>query len=196
MWDIQPSSVRSIAEAPDAPWEQVTLVEGAKCPIQAQRSIMRIIACRKDGNRNYVRPGEEVWLYIRRYEDGTIKYFVSNALEDTSHAELDRAATLRWPIEQYFEKCKSYLGIIHYEGCSYPGWARHMLFVMVAHLFTTQMREMVKKGISLTMAMVAGLLYSMMEYTFFRMQKIVCYHIKKNHCAYLSHRKRILNCSL
>lgn len=97
------------------------------------------------GNRNYVKPEEAVWLYVRRYEDGTIKYFVSNAPDHISYTELDPAATLRWPIEQCFEECKSYLGMAHYEGCSYPGWTRHMLFVMIAHLFTIQMRRMAKK---------------------------------------------------
>ena len=111
--------------------------------------MMRVVSCRKDGNRNYVEPGQEVWLYIRRYEDGSIKYFVSNAPEDIPYAELDCAATLRWPIEQCFEECKSYLGMAHYEGCSYPGWKRHMLFVMIAHLFTINIREIVKKRGSL-----------------------------------------------
>lgn len=43
-------------------------------PNQAQRFIIRVVSCRKDGNRNYVKPWEAVWLYARRYEDGTIKY--------------------------------------------------------------------------------------------------------------------------
>ena len=111
--------------------------------------MLRVVACRKDGNRNYLKPGKEVWLYIRKYEDGTIKYFVSDAPKDIPCAELDRAATLRWPIEQCFEECKSYLGMPHYEGRSYPGWKRHILFVMIAHLFTTQIREIVKKRGSL-----------------------------------------------
>ena len=134
---------------PAAPWEQVTLAEGSKGPILAQRFMLRVVACRKDGDRNYLKPGKEVWLYIRKYEDGTIKYFVSDAPEDIPCAELDRAATLRWPIEQCFEECKSYLGMTHYEGRSYPGWKRHILFVMIAHLFTTQIREIVKKRGSL-----------------------------------------------
>ena len=76
---------------------------------QAQRFIIRVVSCRKDGNRNYVKPGEAVWLYARRYEDGTIKYFVSNAPDHISYTYLDRAATLRWPIEQCFEKCGEWL---------------------------------------------------------------------------------------
>lgn len=66
-------------------------------------------------NRNYVEPGSEIWLYLRKYQDGRIKYFVSNAPGKIEPQELDRAATLRWPIEQCFEEYKSYLGMGHYE---------------------------------------------------------------------------------
>lgn len=62
--------------------------------------------------------------------------------------ELDRAATLRWPIEQCFEECKSHLGMGHYECRGYPGWMRHMQFVMIAHLFTTRMKDLVNGGAS------------------------------------------------
>lgn len=142
---VCPVSVKRVAENPEIPWEWVTLAEGAKGPIMAQRKLLRCISCRADGCRSYIKPGPEIWLYIRKYEDGTIKYFVSNAPEETETQALDHAATLRWPIEQCFEECKSYLGMAHYECRSYPGWMRHMQFVMIAHLFTIQIKEMVKK---------------------------------------------------
>ena len=90
-------------------------------------------------------PGIEVWVYIRRYEDGTIKYFISNAPSETEMAVLDKLATMRWSIEQCFQECKSYLGMAHYESRSYSAWHKHMLLVMVAHLFTTVIRGAFKK---------------------------------------------------
>ena len=141
----KPVSVQEIAEDPSVPWETVVLAEGAKGPVVAERKFIRCFACRKDGNRNYVKPGPEIWLYLRKYADGEIKYFVSNAPGELPAHELDRAATLRWPIEQCFEECKSSLGMGHYECRSYRGWKRHMLFVMIAHLFTISMREILKK---------------------------------------------------
>ncbi len=141
----KPVSVQEIAEDPSVPWETVVLAEGAKGPVVAERKFIRCFACRKDGNRNYVKPGPEIWLYLRKYADGEIKYFVSNAPGELPAHELDRAATLRWPIEQCFEECKSSLGMGHYECRSYRGWKRHMLFVMIAHLFTISMREIFKK---------------------------------------------------
>ena len=141
----KPVSVQEIAEEPSIPWETVVLAEGAKGPIMAERKCIRCFACRKDGNRNYVKAGEEIWLYLRKYADGEIKYFVSNAPGELPVHELDRAATLRGPIEQCFEECKSSLGMGHYECRSYQGWKRHMLFVMIAHLFASSIREIFKK---------------------------------------------------
>ena len=141
----KPVSVREIAEDSSVPWESVVLAEGAKGPILAERKYMRCYSCRKDGNRSYVKPGPEIWLYLRKYADGEVKYFVSNAPGGLAVQELDRAATLRWPIEQCFEECKSNLGMGHYECRSYQGWKRHMLFVMIAHLFTIYIREIFKK---------------------------------------------------
>jgi hypothetical protein len=70
---------------------------------------------------------------IRRYNDGRIKYSLCNAPVDTPLETLHRVATMRWPIEQCFEECKSYLGMGHCETRSYRAWYRHMLFVMIAH---------------------------------------------------------------
>ena len=140
-----PTSVRDIAEDPSVPWESVVLAEGAKGPIHAERKFLRCYSCRADENHNYVKAGDEIWLYLRRYADGEVKYFVCNAPADLPASELDRAATLRWPIEQCFEECKSNLGMGDYECRSYRGWVRHMLFVMISHLFATQMRESFKK---------------------------------------------------
>ncbi|WP_243125521.1 hypothetical protein [Clostridium transplantifaecale] len=142
----EPTSARDIAEDPTLPWETVILAEGAKGPIPAERKILRCFSCRADGSRNYVKSGDEIWLYLRKYADDEIKYFVCNAPADLPARELDRAATLRWPIEQCFEECKGNLDMGDYECRSYQGWSRHMLFVMITHLFTTQIREIFKKS--------------------------------------------------
>nr|WP_289691734.1 hypothetical protein [Enterocloster clostridioformis] len=138
--------MRDIAENPSLPWETIVLAEGAKGPILAERKFLRCFSGRADGSRNYVKPGEEIWLYLRKYADDEIKYFVSNAPADLPVGELDRAATLRRPIEQCFEECKSNLGMGDYECRSYQGWNRHMLFVMITHLFAIQIRESFKKS--------------------------------------------------
>ena len=134
-------SVTEIATDASVPWKKITLMEGSKGPVVTQIKVCRIIEL-QDG-----KDGEELWLYIRRYEDDSFKYALSNAPTDIELEELNHAATLRWPIEQSFQECKSFLGMDHYETRSYVGWHRHMLLVMVAHLFVLEVRfKFVKKN--------------------------------------------------
>ena len=138
-----PVHIKTIAEDDSISWETRAITEGAKGPVIADIKCIRCISSRKI-NRLFM-PGVEIWVYIRRYEDGTIKYFVSNAPSATPNATLDKLATMRWSIEQCFQECKSYLGMAHYEARSFPAWHRHMLLVMIAHLFTTVLRGTLKK---------------------------------------------------
>ena len=147
------------------------LAEGAKGPILAERKFLRCLSCHADGSRNYVKPGDEIWLYLRKYAGDEIKYFICNAPADLPVGELDRAATLRWPIEPCFEECKSNLGMGDYECRSYQGWNRHMRFVMIPHLFATQIREIFKKAIPLTMPIVIKLMHGIIAYTVTDMKK-------------------------
>jgi len=146
---FDPVSVKAIATDESIPWKQVKLFEGSKGNVYAEFKCIRCISCRTATRYgNYIHPHIGVWLYIRKYENNDIKYFLSNAPENIDISELHEAATLRWPIEQCFEECKSYLGMGHFEGRSYPGFLRHLLFVMIAHFFTTSLRLELKKKYS------------------------------------------------
>lgn len=138
----QPVHIKTILHDEAIPWVKRVIAEGAKGPVIAQIKCLRAVSARKE-NRLFV-PKSEIWVYIRKHEDGTVKYFISNKPADTPIAELDRLATSRWSIEQCFQECKSYLGMAHYETRSYQGWHRHMLFVMIAHLFVTILRGFFK----------------------------------------------------
>lgn len=142
-----PVKVSTFAEDEKVLWQRISLAEGAKGPIAADVKIVRCVACSSSTPYgNYMLPKEAVWLYIRRHADGRIKYSLCNAPEDTPIDTLHRVATMRWPIEQCFEECKSHLGMGHYETRSYRAWYRHMLFVMIAHLFTMKLRLTFKKN--------------------------------------------------
>ena len=82
---------------------------------------------------------------IRKYKNGEIKYALCYAPADIDEQSLHKASTLRWPIEQSFQECKSFLGMSDYETRSYSGWHRHMLLVMVAHLFVLEVRKQFQK---------------------------------------------------
>lgn len=141
-----PVNVRSVAMDDSIPWERRHLADGVKGPIYADIKCIRCVSCESTTEfGNYAAPALDIWLYIRRHENGEIKYFLSNAPHDTPQESLDRLSTLRWSIEQCFQECKSYLGMTHYETRTYTAWNRHMLMVMIAHLFTLRLRIALKK---------------------------------------------------
>lgn len=136
---IAPVTVAQIANDAAIPWNKVVLGEGSKGPIISYEKCVRIVMC--DDNT----PGETVWLYIRRLEDGSCKFSFCNAPWGTPLHELRGAAIMRWPIEQCFEECKNELGLDHYEGRSWNAWYRHTLLIFVAQLFLTRLRLKYKK---------------------------------------------------
>jgi hypothetical protein len=128
-----PVSAESISAGPNLKWEKVYLGEGAKGPIYSETACIRVVE-----NRDGL-PGNEVWLYMRRLSDGTLKYSISNAPADTPKSTFDMQALKRWPIEQCFEECKDQLGMGHCESRSWNSWHRHMFMVFLAFLFVLQL---------------------------------------------------------
>ena len=145
---IPPISISAIAADETMPWEKTILGNGSKGPVEAEIKCLRIWECCKSPNhkKETARPGEEQWLIVRKYEDGGIKYIISNAPKETPQKVLNELLLKRWSIEQCFEECKSYLGMGHYETRSYTGWERHMQMVMIAHLATQIIRNELKKS--------------------------------------------------
>jgi len=139
----QPMAIKTIISDETVPWIKRAVSTGTKGIIHAEVKCLRCVSSRKK-NRLFM-PGSEIWVYIRKHEDGKIKYFISNMPANTDISELDRLATSRWSIEQCFQECKSYLGMSHYETRSYQAWHRHMLLVMIAQLFVTVLRDFLKK---------------------------------------------------
>ncbi len=136
--------VATIAGATTCPWTPVVLAEGAKGPLRAE-----VACCRVSPAQGGLPRQDAVWLFLRRTEDGQITYAFANAPADTPLAELCRAATLRWPIEQCFQDGKSQVGMDHYEHRSWPAWHRHMLYVFLALHFLLRLRIRCKKNAGL-----------------------------------------------
>jgi len=129
-----PVAVSGIAGDPTLCWKTVVIGEGAKGPITAQVTRLRVIEKRKG------LPGKECWLFIRKDADGKIRYALSNAPSDIPLEEMIRVSARRWSIEQLFKEGKSYLGMGSYEIRSYTGWHRHMALVFLIMHFLTYVR--------------------------------------------------------
>jgi len=118
-------------------FKSVHLGESAKGPLWAK------VACARVYRGDEEQP---LWLFVRKNEDGTIKYALSNAPAETSFKTLCQVSLMRWPIEQCFQEGKSQLGMNHYEHRSWPAWHRHMTYVFLALNFLMRLRIRLKKS--------------------------------------------------
>jgi SRSO17 transposase len=134
-------AVASVAEAASgwdrSAWRALQVRQGAKGPLAFEFACVRAWAVR------HGEPGPPVWLVVRRSLEAVpeVKYYVSNADASTPPGVLAQVACTRHAVEDYFEDCKSYLGMAQYETRSYVGWHHHMSLVAMAHLFITLTRR-------------------------------------------------------
>jgi len=76
----------------------------------------------------------ELKLMIRKDEDGTIRYALSNDLKSSNH-RLAFMHSQRYFIERSFQELKQQIGLNEYQVRGYDGWHRHMYMCMMALLF-------------------------------------------------------------
>lgn len=139
----QPQTVADLARSAKCRWQSLILAEGAKSPIVAQVTRLRVYP-----SRNGLPHDSSVWLFIRRTPEGKTKFSFSNAPIDMPLPEMCKASVMRWPIEQCFEEGKGQLGMDHYEHRSWPAWHRHMIYVFLGLHFMLRLRIRFKKNSS------------------------------------------------
>lgn len=79
-------------------------------------------------------------LVVRQEEDGTFKYSLSNAPQQTTWERLAYMQTQRFWIERAFQDAKGELGMADYEVRGWKGWHHHMALVCLALMFTLKER--------------------------------------------------------
>jgi SRSO17 transposase len=186
-------AVRSVAavgaDLPADAWSRLRVREGAKGPLVFEFAAVRVWAVR------HRRPGPPIWLLIRRSleEEPEVKYYVSNADAGTPLEILALVACTRHEVEDFFEDCKSYLGMAQYETRSWIGWHHHMTLVGLAHLFVTLAhRRLGKKVAELTLDRAVRLLEAALEEPELRLARataLVEYYVRRNKVARESHAK-------
>ena len=129
------------AELPGSAWQVLRVREGTLGPLVFAFAAVRVWSMR------HREPGPPAWLLIRRSlgAEPEVKYYVSNADAETALSTLALVACTRCRVEEFFESCKSYLGMTQYETRSWVGWHHHMTLVGLAHLFVTLARRRLQK---------------------------------------------------
>lgn len=136
--DKDPETVADIANDDTIPWSTEELGNGSKGPIYADVKCLRVYRAFPRGNGSY--DVRACWLFIRRREDGELRYSVSNAPETIDKSLLCQASTMRWPVEQSFQEVKGTLGMDHLEARSWIAWHRHMILVLIAYQILLEIR--------------------------------------------------------
>jgi SRSO17 transposase len=131
MWTPGAPRVRTAAQIaaaiPEAQWHRIAWAEGTKGPLAARFTALRVRPARSRGER---------WLLCERaVADDERKYYLLNLDATASLRELVTLVRSRWPIEQQYRELKDDLGLDHFEGRSYPGWAHHTVLTAIAFTF-------------------------------------------------------------
>ena len=176
------------AELPASAWRALQVREGALGPLVFAFAAVRVWGIR------HRQPGPPSWRVIRRSWEGDpeFKYSISNADAETPLETLALVACTRCRVEEFFEDCKSYLGMAQYETRSWVGWHHPMTLVGLAHLFVTLVRRRLKKVPKLTLDRTVRLLESAWEeprLPLARAIELVDYHVRRNEVARKSHAK-------
>jgi len=120
------------------PWQRWRVKDGEKGPMVWE--VKHTLFSPKDADGL---PGQRLHLLVARnvLNPDEIKFFVSNALPETSVQRLLLVAFSRWRVERCFEDQKGEVGLDHYEGRRYPGLKRHMILTAMSFLFLARMRQ-------------------------------------------------------
>ena len=84
--------------------------------------------------------GEEEWLIGRREENGRVSYALSNAVAESSLAELAKMKCERHFIECSNQEAKSELGWDELRAQKYTAWEHHLGLVILAHWYIVETR--------------------------------------------------------
>jgi SRSO17 transposase len=119
-------------------WQTYHVKDGHKGPMVWKAKRIRVWL--QDKNGLPTRPHHLLAAY-NVLEPEKIKYFISNAPENTTVETLLLVAFSRWKIERMFEDGKSELGLDHFEVRRFPSIRRHLILSCISSLFLAEFHQ-------------------------------------------------------
>jgi SRSO17 transposase len=126
-------------------WQRVHVKNTTRgnCVWQVKAARVHLVA--RDAQGRACPTDRQYWLIVARNpETGEIKYFISNASENTPIEEILWVAFGRWHVEKWFERAKQQCGFGAFEVRTYRSLIRHWLCSRIAMYIlaaeTTQLR--------------------------------------------------------
>jgi len=116
-------------------WQDYYVKDGSKGPMVWQAKRLLIYLADEHGL-----PTRPYHLLVARnaLDHNEVKYFISNAPEQTSVETLLRVAFTRWIIERAFEDSKTELGMDHFEVRKFLSIQRHLILSCLSHVFLSE----------------------------------------------------------
>jgi len=116
-------------------WQDYYVKDGSKGPMVWQAKRLIIYLADEHGL-----PTRPYHLLVARnaLDHNEVKYFISNAPEQTSVETLLRVAFTRWIIERAFEDSKTKLGMDHFEVRKFLSIQRHLILSCLSHVFLSE----------------------------------------------------------
>jgi SRSO17 transposase len=119
-------------------WHTYRVKEGTKGPMAWH--VKRIMVYLEDANGLPTAP-HHLLVAINALDPKEVKYFLSNAPQDTPVETLLLVAFSRWKIERIFEDGKGELGLDHFEVRKYLSIQRHLILSCVSYLFLAEFHQ-------------------------------------------------------
>lgn len=128
------------------PWVKYRIKDGGKGPVVWEVKHLPVYLKDENGlpvSASVEGAGRPYHLLVARnvLNPDEVKYFISNAGQDTPAQTLLSVAFSRWKIERMFEDSKMELGLDHFEARKYQAISRHLLISCVSHLFLAQFHQ-------------------------------------------------------
>jgi len=116
-------------------WKTYHVKDGTKGPMVWKAKRLTVWQTDESGL-----PSRPYQLVIARnaLDENEVKYFLSNASEQTPTELLLRVAFTRWTVERAFEDSKTELGMDHFEVRQYRSIQRHLILCCLSHLFLSE----------------------------------------------------------